>query len=286
MRTTLTCLPCLSRNALAIAEKITPDPALRQAIVRAGFRHLAGAELSQPPPYHAWRLQELAQKLTNHACPDPYIAVKDSSTRLAQQLLGELPKIPNYAPGSFESRLRLAIAGNILDFGIFVNLDIAKALETVKLAFDKPVDSQAVARLQARMEAAQSILYILDNCGEAVFDRVFLEPYRAKITLAVRGRPAINDVTMAELKASGLEHFTHAVVANASGVPGTLLSLAGAEFNRAFNAADLVIAKGQGNFETLNETRHPIAYLFMVKCPVIAELLGAHLESLQVLVEN
>ena len=129
----------------------------------------------------------------------------------------------------------------------------------------------------------ERILYVLDNCGEAVFDRVFMEPYREKIVLGVRGCNVFNDVTREDLKDCGLEGFTKGVVSNGpEGYPGVILQEASEDFLKEFNSADLVISKGQGNFETLSDSTAPIAFLFLAKCPVVLREINAELHSIQV----
>ena len=156
-------------------------------------------------------------------------------------------------------------------------------MQAVKTAFTKPLDREAVRRLHDRMDSAEKILYILDNCGEAVFDRVFMEPYRDKITIGVRGRAAFNDVLLGDLADCGLDNFARAVIANGpAGIPGTVLSECNDEFRKVFSEADLIIAKGQGNFETMNEYSEPIAFLFLAKCPVVLREIHAEQNSIQV----
>ena len=196
---------------------------------------------------------------------------------------------PAASSSDFERRLRLAVAGNILDFSVYADLDIAAAMETMEEAFTKPVEMASVAELKRRMDEAKSILWVFDNCGEAVFDRPLMEPYRRKITLAVRGRPAFNDVTRAELAASGYaaDFAAGGVVSNDDGVPGVVDTTCGDAFRAAFTAADLVVAKGQANFETMNErTDKPIAFLFLAKCPVVCRTVGAEQHAIQVLLHN
>ena len=263
------------------ARRSTDDPAVRKAIVSESLHLLAETDLRMPPPYVARKILDIALRHTG--CEELYGEEKRKSNLLAEELLKELPGIPEYDPADFESRLRLAIAGNILDFGIFADLDIRLAVQAVKSAFAKPLDRAAVNRLRAWMEKADRILYILDNCGEAVFDRVFMEPYREKITIGVRGRAAFNDVLSGDLAGCGLKGFARGVVSNgAEGIPGTVLAKCGEEFRRVYSEADLIIAKGQGNFETMNENAEPIAFLFLAKCPVVIREIGAEPHSIQV----
>ena len=285
MKTCLECLPCLGKNAVDAAKRSTPDPAVRKQIVAESLRLLAENDFRMPPPFTARKILDIALRHTD--AEDIYQEEKKRSNALAEKLLSGLSEIPEYDPEEFESRLRLAIAGNILDFGIFADLDIALALQAVKSAFTKPLDRKAVERLREKMDSAERILYILDNCGEAVFDRVFMEPYREKITLGVRGRAAFNDVLESDLADCGLQGFARTVVSNGpAGIPGTILSECGEGFRTAFEQADLVIAKGQGNFETMNECQKPVAFLFLAKCPVVIREIGAELNSIQVRTQN
>jgi uncharacterized protein with ATP-grasp and redox domains len=337
MRACKECISCLGRNARELARRSARgDEALERRIADEGMRILADAEadgFTLPPPCYARRLIDNALSLCNGAVPDPWAKEKADSTELAKKLLAQLGFSTNANKNlcgsvalcennpanpvnlvekkDFEHRLRLAIAGNILDFSIYADLDIAAAMEKMEEAFEKPIcgeiishrDTEAqreslstnanenpyVSALRKRMDEARSILWIFDNCGEAVFDRLLLEPYRAKVTLAVRGRPAFNDMTHAELAASGYPEgwAGGGVVSNDDGIPGVVDATCGAEFRAAFAAADLVVAKGQANFETMNErTDKPIAFLFLAKCPVVCRAIGADPGTIQVRLHN
>ena len=290
MRACLDCLPCLARNAIDLARKSAQgDAALEAEIARSGMEILGAAAADGyplPPPCYARRLIDNALAKCSGKVPDPWKKEKKTSTELALKLMERLDEIPGWNAESFESRLRLAVAGNILDFSIYADLDIAAAMETMATAFTKPVDGVAVAELKRRMDEAKSILWIFDNCGEAVFDRLLMEPYRDKLTLAVRGKPAFNDLTRAELEESGFppDFAKGGVVSNDDGVPGVVDATCGAEFRAAFAAADLIVAKGQANFETMNERADkPIAFLFLAKCPVVCRAIGAEPKTIQVL---
>ena len=293
MKACLDCLPCLAKNATELARRTARgDSVLEAEIARSGLEILGNAAMDGyplPPPCYARRLIDNALAKSGGSVPDPWAKEKKISTELALKLMARLPEIPGWDPESFESRLRLAVAGNILDFSIYADLDIAAAMEQMSTAFTKPVDKAAIAELKRRMDAAKSILWIFDNCGEAVFDRLLMEPYKDKITLAVRGKPAFNDLTRAELAESGYpEGFAAGgVVSNDDGVPGVVDATCGAAFRAAFAAADLIVAKGQANFETMNErTDKPIAFLFLAKCPVVCRAIGAEPKTIQIVLHN
>ena len=303
MRACLDCLPCLARNAIDLARKSAQgDAALESRIAAEGMRILAKAAeegYALPPPCYARQLIDNALAMCEGRVPDPWAEEKKTSTELALKLMDRLDEIPDWDPNSFESCLRLSVAGNILDFSVYADLDIAAAMETMSTAFTKPIfgargaralpGDELLAELKRRMDAAKSILWIFDNCGEAVFDRLLMEPYRDKITLAVRGKPAFNDIARAELAVSGYaEGFAAGgVVSNDDGVPGVVDETCGAAFRAAFAAADLVVAKGQANFETMSErTDKSIAFLFLAKCPVVCREVGAQPQTIQVVLHN
>ena len=335
-------MPCLARNATELARRSARgDAALEGRIAAEGMRILGRAAeegYTLPPPCYARQLIDNALAMCDGAVPDPWAEEKRKSTELALKLIEGMglftnDNCHNCSPianinlstggtrscasvavaqerdppemSEFEKRLRLAIAGNILDFSIYADLDIAAAMETMKEAFTKPIcgtlaassadaqervpPSDIVVELKRRMDAAKSILWIFDNCGEAVFDRLLIEPYREKITLAVRGKPAFNDLTRAELAESGYpEGFAAGgVVSNDDGVPGVVDATCGDAFRAAFSRADLIVAKGQANFETMSDrTDKPIAFLFLAKCPVVCREVGAHPQTIQVILRN
>ena len=315
MKACLDCLPCLARNAIDLARKSAQgDAALEARIAAEGMRILGRAAeggYALPPPCYARQLIDNALVMCEGRVPDPWAEEKKTSTELALKLMERLDEIPGWDPNSFESCLRLSVAGNILDFSVYADLDIAVAMETMATAFTKPIfgamvgsrvprdrwhagrvplpGDELVAELKWRMDAAKSILWIFDNCGEAVFDRLLMEPYRDKITLAVRGRPAFNDITRAELEPSGLSHFIKCdrLVSNDDGVPGMVDETCGEAYRAAFAAAELVVAKGQANFETMSErTDKPIAFLFLAKCPVVCREVDAQPQTIQVVLHN
>lgn len=289
MRACIDCLPCLARNAIDLARKTAVDSVRQLDIAKSSIVDLASSDMTLPPPCYARRMIDRTLAMSGGVTPDPYKPEKNKSTRLALDLLKRLDEIPGWDPDDFESRLRLAVSGNVLDFQIYADLKLEDALKVMEEAFLKPVDRAAVAELKRRMDAAKKILWVFDNCGEIVFDRLFLEPYREKVTLAVRGKPAFNDVTRAELAESGYcENFAGGgVVDNESGIPGVILSDAGKAMRKAFAESDLIICKGQGNFETLNDVEgYPLAFLFLAKCPVVIRTIGAEPRSIQVILKG
>jgi hypothetical protein len=132
----------------------------------------------------------------------------------------------------------------------------------------------SISALATAIRGARSILYLVDNAGEIVFDRDLLAQLPlGSFTVAVRGRPVLNDATLADAQAVGLTDLGD-VIGNGSDAPGTILTDCSAEFRQLFAAADLIIAKGQGNYETLAGANRPIFFLLKIKCDVLSRALG------------
>ena len=217
---------------------------------------------------------------------DPFRREKQLSTELALRLLPELRRLVGFGDGAFDRALLLAIGGNIIDYGATPGFELVGVEKKIRQVLEMPYDRERAADLHRRMDEAADILYILDNCGEAVIDRLMIEPYRDKITIGVRGRPILNDVTRDDAIASGLDFVP--IVDTGDSAPGVSLRRSSPEFLRALGSADLVIAKGQGNFESLSDEfrERPAYYLLRTKCGVVCNRLNAPLNSLQIVGRN
>lgn len=277
MKTHLACIPCLARQALDAVTKGVADPARREPLLRQLLRDLADDDWSGTPPAMAQRLQRSIREALGDS--DPYRAIKDRMNRMARDLLPALRARIAAHPDPREAAVRVAIGGNLLDVGAKTQIaaeDLPAHLETI---WTQPLCGD-VASLFAAAERAQSILYLADNAGEIVFDRLLIEQLPVgKVVVAVRGAPVLNDAVRADAETAGLPELVP-VVDNGSDAPGTILDDCSADFRARFAAADLVIAKGQGNYETLSETDRPIYYLFTVKCPLVAARVGEPVGSL------
>ena len=271
MRTALDCIPCFARQALETARFVTDDPAVHERIVRDVLRMAAEMDLAQCPPAVAQRVHRQLREITG--VDDPYRAVKDRFNRLALDMLPELSAKIEQSANPLYMALRLAIAGNVIDLGVNGDITEDETRRAVTGALDEPFHGDVEAFRQA-VDDARSILYLADNAGEIVFDRLLIEQIpTGRVTVVVRGRPILNDATRVDAEAAGLCDLVE-VIDNGSDAPGTILEDCSEEFCRRFAQADLVIAKGQGNFETLSDEPGNIYFLFKAKCPVIADHVG------------
>jgi uncharacterized protein with ATP-grasp and redox domains len=251
---------------------VTDDPALHEEIVRRILSMTAGMDLNVPPPVMSRRVHQLIRELTE--TPDPYQEVKRQYNRLALQWLPEMRERVRLAEDPFRAAVLLAIAGNIIDFGVDGQLPVQKVRDTIEQALHQKLDSALLEHFKQEIQAARSILYLGDNAGEIVFDRLLLEQMPLqKVTFVVKGSPIINDAVMEDAHEAGLTEIVR-VIDNGCNAPGTVPQECSPAFRAAFETADLIVAKGQGNFETLNETAANLFFLFQAKCPVVARYIG------------
>lgn len=203
---------------------------------------------------------------------DPYRKEKKENNDQAINLLPELNNIIHKSEDPFTTTLRLAIAGNIIDFAASDKFDL---ISTIRKALTGKFAIDHSPELRNKIKNAGNILYLGDNAGEIVFDKLFIEELKhPNLTFAVRGAPVINDATIEDSEYIGMKEAAH-VISNGYDAPSTILDKSAAEFQKHFREADLIISKGQGNLEGLLPHRdNRIFYLLLVKCDVIAEIMN------------
>ena len=203
MNTYLECIPCFIRQTLDAARMATDDPALHEEMLRGVLRAAAEMDLAETPPVVGQKIHRRLRELTGNA--DPYAAVKTRFNEMALAMLPELRARIAAAEDPFAAAVRLAITGNIIDFGPKGNVTEADAREAIARALTEPLHGDMDA-FRAAVEAAGDILYLADNAGEIVFDRALIERLPAgRVTVAVRGGPVINDATVEDAEGHGPE---------------------------------------------------------------------------------
>ena len=203
---------------------------------------------------------------------DPYQEIKFESNRVLLENYEILRSRIDNSKNRFETALRLAIAGNIIDYGVSDTFDLDQTIELVEKS---RFSIDHVDRLEESIKNAKTILWLGDNAGEIVFDKLFIETLqRPDIWYAVRGAPTINDATRDDAIQVNMGEVAR-VIDNGYDAPSTIVDKCSSRFQELFNSADLVISKGQGNLEGLiDHQKRGIYFLLMVKCDVIADRLG------------
>lgn len=283
MRTYFDCIPCAIRQVLDSVRMITDDEAMHEKVLREALGLWHDMDMRESPPAVARKVHRMVREMTGVA--DPYLQVKQRYNRLAMDMVDDLEETVAGSADRMETAVRLAIAGNVIDFGVHSTVDESVVEGVIARSLTDPLDLDALTEFKVAIAEATDILYLGDNAGEIVFDRLLIEQMpRQKVTFVVRGGPILNDVLLADAEMVGLADLVE-VIDNGADAPGTILEICSKAFRKRFEKADLIISKGQGNFETLNECERDIFFLLRPKCAVLARHLDCELGR-QVLIRS
>lgn len=283
MRTYFDCIPCFVRQVLDSVRMTTDDEQIQEKVLREALYLGSKMDLSQSPPAMAQEIHRFIREITG--VKDPYLEVKNHFNKLALQMYPELRQRVESSEDPLATAVRLAIAGNIIDFGVDSEVEQSRVERTIAESLTEPLDMDALESFRKATAGAENILYIGDNAGEIVFDRLLIERLpQENITFVVRGSPILNDAIMEDAQITGLTDIVE-VIDNGSDAPGTILERCSEAFCRRFDESDLVIAKGQGNYETLSDVDKDVFFMVRPKCKVLAEHLGCEIGS-SVLIKN
>jgi uncharacterized protein with ATP-grasp and redox domains len=279
MRLAPGCYECLRRLVHQAAELATDDVSLKQRAIRDAMKILddefSSSRLSLGI---AAKIHKIVREVThNH---DPYRTMKEREMTLARELYPELSlraKRSNLPEDELRGRLQLAAAANALDFFKDPGLIRDDIREPVTFVVD---DSE---HLEARLRNASKVLYLADNAGELFFDMPLVQWMKqsAQVIYVVKPSPVQNDLTLEDVKRSGLEAEFGRVMSTGVASPGIVFSLASAQFKREFESADLIFAKGMGHYEALSELSPEgrFFYCLKAKCQPVADSLGVPINS-------
>ncbi len=270
MRTSVECFPCFIRQTIIALTQLTGDRVVHEEIMRDVLPVVQHADTSRPPAYTSTIIHRMIRDRLGR---DPFGKVKDVYNSLALGLYPGLKAETRKSDDPLWTAARLAISGNVIDFGIFTSIDIDKS---VRRSLESRIEIDDYADFNNSVSEADNILYLLDNAGEIVFDRLLIEELCAsgkKVKAVVKGSPVLNDVTSADAIQAGLTDVCD-VIDNGSDAIGTILEWTSPEFQRQYHAAELIISKGQGNFETLTRNAKKTYFLFQSKCDVVSKELG------------
>ncbi|MCP9787226.1 damage-control phosphatase ARMT1 family protein [Cyanobium sp. N5-Cardenillas] len=271
MNTSLDCIPCLLRQSLEAARLVTSDASIHERLLRDALHWAEGMDLTASPPAMAQCLHRRLREMTGVV--DPYRESKAWQNRVAMDMVPALEAEVEACEDPLLMAARLAIAGNAIDMGSNGRLTEQDVRQALERALKDPFHGD-VEQFRAAVSEAETILYLADNAGEIAIDRLLINQLLPRtITLVVRGFPVLNDATRVDAERVGLDRMVE-VIDNGSDAPGTILSDCSQDLRERFAAADLIIAKGQGNYESLSDESGQLFFLFKAKCPVIAELVG------------
>ena len=276
------CIVCMQRQVLRMTRMCTSDEKLCEEALREAMKVLLESKWDSPPTILAHKVHVKVRRILG--VRDPYREVKVESNKLALNLYGKANEIISTSRDRLEAAVKVAIAGNVMDFAALENPDLASTLEKV---VDQGFAVNDYSIFRDRVLKAKNLLFFADNAGEIVFDKILLEtmievrgsPFE-EVTFVVKGGPIVNDATVEDVKFVKLEEIPNLRVRTVSnGEPGTGPDRRSKEVLEWMKAHDLVISKGQGNYEAFSDY-NGIFFILMVKCPVVARDLKAEIGDL------
>jgi uncharacterized protein with ATP-grasp and redox domains len=267
------CYECLSRLVRQAAGLASDDALLRQLAIEEAMQVLDNEfSYSQLSIVIATRIHKVVRKVTHN--PDPYRAMKQEEVALARHLY---PELRSRCWDDSRSYVSLAAAANAIDFFREPAAIKKDMVESVSFIID---DSEQV---EERVRCAEKVLYLADNAGELCFDLPLVKWMEqiSRVIYAVKPSPVQNDLTLDDVRESGLERQFGQVVSTGVASPGIVFALASEQFRREFRSADLIFAKGMGHYEALSElpAEGRVFYCLKAKCQPVADSLGVPLNS-------
>ena len=282
MRTYLDCIPCFLKQALEAARIAGADEKTQKKILNRVLKEIARFPLTASPPEMGQIIYRLVREISGK--DDPFKEIKKKSNRLALNLYPKLKQKLRKSKNKLLTAVELAIAGNVIDYGVKNSLNIEKEIEKILSENFSKINKGifAFGEFISDLEKASSVFYLGDNAGEIVFDKLLIEELKKlnkRITFVVREHPVINDVLVQDAYDCGIDKYAD-ILSNGSDAPGTILKFCSTEFCNLYKNAEMVVSKGQGNFEALSAEKKTIYFLFKVKCSVLAKDIGCKLGSM------
>lgn len=272
------CLPCLLEQSARTFDVLHLDDATRSANLKHIEKFIN--ERFTPERITAELGTEVHKELKRITKSDPYTLEKGRSNDATLKLVPYARSLIESADDPLYQSFKIAIAGNLIDFGTY-DFDIDEKEQELKDALLDNFTINDYKKIKEKIKKSNKILYLCDNAGEIVFDRLCIEEIKKLgpvVTAVVKSGPIVNDATMEDARVAGLDK-TCKVIESGTDTVGVNLEESSGEFLKELNGADLIIAKGQGHFETMEDMKLPIAFLLKAKCRTVADALGVKPKS-------
>ncbi len=287
MKLRLDCIVCIAKQAVKAARLATRNEEIHEKVLREVMRRLTEMEWRGTPPQlvRASGISKLILDLTG--VEDPYAELKRLSNDEALSMIDEVKSLIRSSRDPLRTAVKVAIAGNIIDFAAVETYDLRGTIRRV-LKQEPAIDDYQ--QLREDVMTADTLLYFADNAGEIVFDKLLIEemirvrgrPFK-RVSFVVKGGPIVNDATVEDARYVGIDKLPNTELRTVSGgMPGTGPDRLSPEVLSWIKSHDLIIAKGQGNYEDLSEAAG-IYFLLMAKCPVVAGDVGVEVGDIVIL---
>jgi len=282
MKASFDCIPCMIRQTIEAARLSVDNEVLQRQVLNQVMHYLQGVDYQLSPPEIGKHIFKIIHDLTG--CEDPYHDLKLRYNQFALEHYNAFKRQVYLSDDPVLLAAKLAVSGNLVDLA--TNGSESYIGQILYNAQRQHFSINDYNHFLEDLSAARQILYLADNAGEIVFDKLFIEVLRRfypernlTFTVVVRGAPIINDATLEDARLINLDKVA-LVIDNGDGAPATVLHRVSDEMKTCYNETDLVISKGQGNWETLHEESKLIYFLFKIRCPVISAVLKIPEESL------
>lgn len=283
MNFNLECIVCDIKQVISVMDMLNVEPDIKEQTMKEVLRYLSTESYKKVNPEILGNIWAIITKNTSNE--DPYKSIKEKYTTLLYEHYSEFQDLIEHSGKGFFRAVELAILGNKIDFVAHADLNF----KTVSIFFENNLNPHLAIdhrdQLHDKLNTSQKLLYIGDNCGEICLDKLLIsyiikEFPEINITYAVRGKAIVNDVTIEDASLCKM-HEIAGVISNGDSSLGTVLSRTSDDFKKAFYYSDLIISKGQGNFESLfNVDKSNIFCLFLTKCNIIEKILSVEPRSL------
>ncbi len=278
MKVQLDCVPCNLRQALEAARLATTDSDIQKKIILKSLEVLSRYDSYKTAPEMGGAVHEVVKEYTGNE--DPYEKVKRVAIKMAHDIYPALKRYVEAQEDRLLSALEVSAVGNLLDAGVYGDMRTVDIETVLNRELTKGFAVCDIKALREDLQNVETVVIIGDNAGETVLDRILISEIKnvsgekVGVFYAVRGVPIINDATAEDAIASGLDHDA-TIVSTGSAVPGLILDKTGPEFLKLYRDADVVISKGQGNYETLSDTAgRALYFLLKAKCEAVARDIG------------
>jgi uncharacterized protein with ATP-grasp and redox domains len=277
MNLNLNCILCNLKQVLTVTDLVKLDSDSKEVIMRDVLGYLQNTNYKRTNPEVIKGTWDIITKHINNT--NPYGEIKNYYNREVMNIADQIRNLINQSEDKFNTALKIAITANLIDFAASHTFDEKMLLEKINIINEQHMPIDDSKKLYEKLQTAKTLLYLGDNCGEIVIDKIFIEYITAifpniKVYYGVRGEAIVNDVTVEDADMVQMQEVAE-VITNGDGSLGTVIAKTSVVFRDVFYKADVVIAKGQGNYESLSEIdRNHIFFLFMAKCDAVASSLN------------
>jgi uncharacterized protein with ATP-grasp and redox domains len=274
MKTSIECMECNVKQLIKVSNFINVSSKDKEIAAKRLFKHLSNVSYEKTNPEIMGESFQIFQEVFKQE--NPYKEIKSSYNKFLLNMEKTIREMINESDSPLDVALRVAVIGNIIDFGARHTFSKEEVLKRLNKASEIQFAKDDSEQLFNSLKTAKTSLYIGDNCGEIVMDKLFIETMKKHykeldVTFAVRGGPILNDVTVDDFHEVNMGEVA-SFISSENAVPGTILKDSSLAFQKCFQNADIVIAKGQGNFESLSSVyRNNLYLIFMSKCDYVSK---------------